>query len=145
MIGEGAWSRRVIYLDRETKSRKRRVGDGDILRNSEKRRKARREILILFALLPPLPPLPPSQPFFIVSTRLRTNVRNNRIYTPTPTACSVQPSLSTFLGYNDISFATWRLCILRTRILTRRNRRSVRSSGKSDVILSLFQPISSLL
>lgn len=140
MIGR-VISPRYLSTDRETKSRRE---SGTSLLYSSKFRKTkkseeRREILVSFSLLLSL-----SLSF---NTRLRANVRNNRIYTPTPLSNPLR-SFCTFLGYNDIPSA-WYVTVayLATGayILTRHNRRSVRSSGKSDVTLSLFQPISSLL
>lgn len=141
MIGR-VISPRYLSTDRETKSRRE---SGTSLLYSSKFRKTkkseeRREIFVSFSLLL----LSLSLSF---NTRLRANVRNNRIYTPTPLSYPLR-SFCTFLGYNDIPSA-WYVTVayLATGayILTRHNRRSVRSSGKSDVTLSLFQPISSLL
>lgn len=140
MIGR-VISPRYLSTDRETKSRRE---SGTSLLYSSKFRKTkkseeRREIFVSFSLLLSLS--------LYRLTHAYANVRNNRIYTPTPLSNPLH-SFCTFLGYNDIPSA-WYVTVayLATGayILTRHNRRSVRSSGKSDVTLSLFQPISSLL
>lgn len=104
MIGR-VISPRYLSTDRETKSRRE---SGTSLLYSSKFRKTkkseeRREIFVSFSLLL----LSLSLSF---NTRLRANVRNNRIYTPTPLSNPLR-SFCTFLGYNDIPSAIRDGCV----------------------------------